>query len=71
MAFQGREVTVGGDLILAVNGQRVADGSDLVRIVTNTLRPGEPAIFTVLRDGEQLDVALEPEERPAGPASQG
>jgi S1-C subfamily serine protease len=71
MAFQGREVTVGGDLIVAVNGQRVADGSDLVRIVTNTLRPGEPAIFTVLRDGEQLDVALEPEERPAGPASGG
>jgi len=71
MDFQGREVTVGGDLIVAVNGQRVADGSDLVRIVTNTLRPGEPAIFTVLRDGERLDVALEPEERPAGSPSRG
>jgi len=71
MTFQGREVTVGGDIIVAVNGQRIADGGDLVRIVTNTLRPGEPAIFTVLRDGERLDVALEPDERPAGPAPAG
>jgi len=71
MTFQGREVIVGGDLIVAVNGRRVADGSDLVRIVTNTLRPGEPAIFTVLRDGERLDLALEPDERPAGPAPAG
>jgi 2-alkenal reductase len=71
LTFQGREVMVGGDLIVAVNGRRIEDGSDLVRIVTNTLRPGEPAIFTVLRDGRQIEVPLEPDERPADPAPAG
>lgn len=71
MTFQGREVMVGGDLIVAVNGRRIEDGSDLVRIVTNTLRPGATAIFTVLRDGRQIEVPLEPDERPAGPAPAG
>jgi 2-alkenal reductase len=71
MTFQGQEVTVGGDVVVAVDGQRIEDGSELVRIVTNTLRPGRPAIFTILRNGERLDVALEPGDRPAGPAPAG
>jgi S1-C subfamily serine protease len=71
MTFQGQEVIVGGDIVVAVDGQRIEDGSQLVRIVTNTLRPGSPAIFTVLRNGKRLDVALEPAERPAGPAPAG
>jgi S1-C subfamily serine protease len=54
-----------------VDGQRIEDGGQLVRIVTNTLRPGRAAIFTILRDGARLDVAVEPEERPAGPAPAG
>ena len=33
--FQGQTVTVGGDVIVAVNGRPVADAADLVRIVTN------------------------------------
>ena len=71
MTFQGQEVTVGGDVVVAVDGQRVDDGGELVRIVTNMLRPGKPAIFTILRDGERVDVPLEPGERPAGPAPAG
>jgi 2-alkenal reductase len=71
MTFQGKEVTVGGDVVVAVNGRRIENGGELVRIVTNTLRPGKTAIFTVLRNGARLDVPLEPTERPAGQAPGG
>jgi S1-C subfamily serine protease len=68
VTFQGQDVRVGGDVVVAVNGRRIDDGSDLVRIVTNELRPGAEAVFTVLRDGRRVDVPLEPEERPSVPA---
>jgi 2-alkenal reductase len=46
--FQGQTVSAGGDVIVAVDGQPVAGAADLVRIVTS-LRPGQTAIFTVVR----------------------
>ncbi len=67
LAFQGREVTVGGDVVVAVDGRRVRSGDDLVRIATNYLRPGRPAVFTVLRDGQRLDLRVVATERPLGP----
>ncbi|MBD0338524.1 MAG: trypsin-like peptidase domain-containing protein [Thermoleophilia bacterium] len=67
LTFQGQEVRVGGDVVIAVNGQRIDDGSELVRIVTNELRAGTEALFTVLRDGRRVDVPLRPEERPSAP----
>ena len=71
MSFEGQQVTVGGDVVIAVNGRRIEDGGELVRVVTNVLRPGKTAVFTVLRDGARLDVPLEPTERPPGPAPGG
>ena len=56
--FQGVTVAAGGDAVLAINGAKVGNGSDLVRIVTNTLRPGQTAVFTVLRGGRQRSIAV-------------
>jgi S1-C subfamily serine protease len=64
MTFQGRDVTIGGDVVVAVGGRRVRDGDDLVRIVTNDLRPGQTAIFSVLREGKRLDIPVTVTERP-------
>ena len=47
--FQGVQVVSGGDVITAVDGLAVGNADDLVRIVTNVLRPGQTAVFTVER----------------------
>jgi S1-C subfamily serine protease len=40
-----------------VNGRSVADAADLVRIVT-TLRPGQTAVFSVLRASGRHTIAV-------------
>jgi 2-alkenal reductase len=55
--FQGQSVTAGGDVIVAVDGRPVAGAADLVRIVTN-LRPGQTAIFTVVRASGRRAIAV-------------
>jgi S1-C subfamily serine protease len=67
IVFQGREVTVGGDVVVAVGGRPVRSGDDLVRIVTNDLRPGETAVFTVVRGSRRLDLRVTVGERPIAP----
>lgn len=65
--FQGVAVAAGGDVVLAINGAKVRNGSDLVRIVTNDLRPGQTAVFTVLRAGRQRSIAVRLGSRPSAP----
>jgi 2-alkenal reductase len=64
--FQGQDVTVGGDVVVGLGGRRVRNGDDLVRIVTNDLRPGQSVVFTVARDGRQIDLPVTVGERSAG-----
>jgi 2-alkenal reductase len=61
----GQTVTPGGDVVVAVNGRQVSSADDLVRIVTNSLRPGKTADFTVVRAGVRRRIAIRPVERPA------
>jgi S1-C subfamily serine protease len=56
--FQGIQVVGGGDVITAVNGAAVTNADDLVRIITNELRPGQTAVFTVERAGHARSVAI-------------
>jgi 2-alkenal reductase len=56
--FQGQAVTVGGDVIVAVDGRPVASAADLVRIVTNYLRPGQTALFSVVRPSGRRALAV-------------
>ena len=56
--FQGVATIGGGDVVLAVNGVAVSSADALVRIATNTLRPGQTAVFTVLRGGRQRSIAV-------------
>jgi 2-alkenal reductase len=61
----GTVFTPGGDVIVAINGRRVTSSEDIVRIVTETLSPGETARFTIERDNKQRDVAVRLTQRPA------
>ena len=60
---RGVEVPVGGDVILAGDGQRILTGEDLSSYLTQT-SPGETVTMTILRDGERIEVEIELGERP-------
>lgn len=46
----------GGDLIIAVDGQPIRDFSDLMSYMVVNKNPGDTITFTVIRDGQTLDV---------------
>jgi S1-C subfamily serine protease len=56
--FQGEAVSVGGDVVVAVAGRPVRTADDLVRIVTNTLRPGRSVDFGIVRAGRRLALRI-------------
>jgi 2-alkenal reductase len=64
-SFNGQQLTVGGDAIVAINGAPVASAGDVVRIVAERLAPGEVARFTILRGKRRLVVPVRLDARPA------
>ena len=65
--YNGLEVTLGGDLIVAIGKEPVTSTDDVSRIVSTQLLPGQTVTFTVLRGGTRratVDVTLG--ERPGG-----
>jgi 2-alkenal reductase len=65
--YEGVSVLVGGDLIVAIDGQPVDSAEDVVRAVTQRLLPGQTAELTILREGERQTVTVRLGERPASP----
>jgi S1-C subfamily serine protease len=61
--FNGLSFPVGGDVIVAIDGQTVVSADDVVRLVTE-LEPGNVAVFTVYRAGDRKRVAIRLGERP-------
>ena len=68
--YTGIDFKPGGDLIVAIDGNAVANAEDVVREVTRR-SPGEPVRFTIWRRGERKVVAVVLGERPAKPPSAG
>jgi S1-C subfamily serine protease len=67
--FNGESFSTGGDVIVSIAGHPVRSADDLVRIVTENLRPGQRAAFTVVRGARRLHVPVTVVERPANPDS--
>ncbi|NPV65813.1 MAG: PDZ domain-containing protein [Anaerolineae bacterium] len=61
---RGREIYVGGDIIVAINGQYVDDMDDLVSYLVVNTRPGDEVTLTVIRNGNTLEVPVVLGERP-------
>jgi regulator of sigma E protease len=53
-----------GDVVVEVNGQPIANGEELVE--ANRGRGGEETTYVIERDGERMEVVLQPEMRDAG-----
>jgi len=52
-----RELRIGGDVLVAVDGNAVANQSDL-NLLLNRLRPGDIVTLTIVRDGKKLNVQV-------------
>jgi 2-alkenal reductase len=68
--LNGFEFRHGGDVVVAIGNTKVDAADDLVRVVSETLLPGQVAQFTVLRNGKRLVVPVKLGERPRRPAHQ-
>jgi S1-C subfamily serine protease len=69
--FRGIPFRGGGDLIVAIDGNRVTSAEDVVRAVTEQLFPGQTTRLTILRGGERLVISVVLGDRPANPPSSG
>lgn len=61
--IQGQTVKLGGDVIIAVNGESVASMEDLLAQLIKA-EPGQTITLTILRDGESMDLPVTLGERP-------
>ena len=66
MTLNGEQVTVGGDIITAIDQKPVSQVEDLQRYLQQA-EPGQKVTLTLLRAGQKLDVTVTLSEQPATP----
>jgi len=62
--FQGQEIEVGGDVIVAIDGEKLVGESDLSRMITEA-RPGDKVELDVIRDGDRRTIEVTLQARPS------
>jgi S1-C subfamily serine protease len=67
----GRLVTRGGDVIVAIGGSPVRNKDDVARVLISRYEPGDSVAFTVVRDNRRRSVRVRLAERPPRPALEG
>ncbi|MFC4356761.1 S1C family serine protease [Halobium salinum] len=60
----GREIPVGGDVIVGMNGTELRSHEELMRYLITRTRPGEPVELDVVRDGAEVRLSIVLDERP-------
>jgi len=63
--INGESVNVGGDVIIAIDGQPVKTFDDIVAYLFSSTNVGQTVTLTILRDGQQQDVKVTLAARPA------
>ena len=59
----GVPVMAGGDIIIAIDGDRVDDYADFIAYLVRETMVGQTITLTVVRDGEELEVPVTLGER--------
>lgn len=54
----GSTVVIGGDIVIAINGVRIANTDDLLSYLEQHTLPGQTANFTVIRSGQTQTVSV-------------
>ena len=62
--IDGQQVPVGGDVIIAINGEEIKGMDELIAFLMGKTTVGETVTLTILRDGEQTQVEVTLAERP-------
>jgi S1-C subfamily serine protease len=52
-----RELRIGGDVLVAINGKPIASQMDLI-LLLNRAQPGDTVTLTIVRDGRKMDVKV-------------
>jgi serine protease Do len=69
--IEGQQVSVGGDVIVAIDEQAVKDFDDLVTYLVRKTTVGQTITLTVLRDGNEVSIQIVLAARPKQEAQQG
>jgi S1-C subfamily serine protease len=67
--YNGSAFTFGGDVIVAIGDRPIRSAADVVRAVTEQLRPGQTVNVTIVRGGTRQTVPVTLADRPADPDS--
>jgi len=65
--YNGLTVSLGGDLIVAIGGERVRSASDIARILTSDYFPGDRVELSIVREGRRRVLPVVLGERPLEP----
>ncbi len=68
--INGTRAQVGGDVIVAMNGQPIKSFDDIVAFLARSTQVGQSVTLTMLRDGKQQDVQVTLAARPSSQTSQ-
>jgi S1-C subfamily serine protease len=60
----GRRMRVGGDVIIALEGESIKSNSDLIALLARNTKAGETVTLTVIRDGEMVNIEVTLAPRP-------
>ena len=65
-SVRGVEVTLGGDIIVAINGQPLRDMDALIGYLVANTAPGDTITLTIIRANQTVDVKVVLQARPTG-----
>lgn len=65
--YEGETITLGGDLIIAIDGQPVRSMEDLIGYLEEHRKPGDEIVLSILRDGKTQEVRVRLAPRPSSP----
>ena len=64
VSVNGVDYPAGGDIVIAIDSMDVRSSNDLIAHLTYHYSPGDSAIFTLIRDGEQEEIEVTLGQRP-------
>ncbi len=70
ITIEGEELAVGGDVIVAMDGQRVTRAADVDSYLARYAEPGQTLQLTILRDGEETRLSVTVGARPGAEAAE-
>jgi S1-C subfamily serine protease len=64
VSIAGQSVTIGGDIIIAINGTRIKGIDDLSSFLEEHTLPGQTIDVTIVRDGQTITLTFRLDARP-------